>query len=426
MEWMRVISVEGYKECSIQVYSDPWKLKYFDFTDFINSSRAEFIGRQWLYNEMENALEHTSKRGVLITGDQGSGKSAFLSHLLCATTSSPLIHNRILAHHFCMHSDKKTQDGAAFVRNLANMIAWKISKYRENIVSNSFVSRVLYKNCPQDPEWCFEQAILVPLKRLQPKPSAPWYIIVDALDECSNDKAEILNILKSKGRRLPKWLKLIVSSRNVSAIVAGLDELERIDLRMDDERNIEDIDTYLTLKVFSLRESIVDKVKTSLTIIDNESPTQRIVSSLAEKGHGNFQYVKVVLDLWLTSSEDINWETFPKTLDSTYQLYFERKYDSKESFQSLREIFEVLVAAYTALTIQQMHSLFRLDNPTLDLEYEFMPKLDQVSLFLWHGSRDGLIQIHHASLSDWLTRDTNKGKTYYVKKQNGHKRLASY
>lgn len=408
------------------MYSDPWQLKYFDFTNFINSSRAEFIGRQWLYNEMENALEHTSQRGVLITGNPGSGKSAFLSQLLCSTTSSPLIHNRILAHHFCMHFDKKTQDGAAFVRNLANMIAWKISKYRENIVSNSFVSRVLYKDCPQDPEWCFEQAILFPLKSLQPKPSAPWYIVVDALDECSNDKAEILNILKSKGRQLPKWLKLIVSSRNVSTIVAGLDELQRIDLRMDDERNIEDIDTYLTLKVFSLRKSIVDKVKTSLPIIDNDTPTQRIVSSLAEKGHGNFLYVKVVLDLWLTSSEDINWETFPKTLDSTYQLYFERRYPSRESFQSLREIFEVLVAAYTPLTIQEMHSLFRLDNPTLDLEYEFMPKLDQVSLFLWHGSRDGLIQIHHASLSDWLTRDTNKGKIYYVKKQNGHKRLARY
>lgn len=43
-------------ECFIQMHSDPWKLKYFDFSDFISSSRAEFIGRQWLYREMESEL----------------------------------------------------------------------------------------------------------------------------------------------------------------------------------------------------------------------------------------------------------------------------------------------------------------------------------------------------------------------------------
>ena len=412
--------------CSIQVYGDPWELKYFDFSDFINSSRTEFIGRQWLYQEMERLLENTKKRGVLITGNPGSGKSAFLSHLLCSTTSSPVIHNRILAYHFCMHFDKATQDGAKFIRNLANMIAWKISKYRERIFTNSFVRRVLYKDCPQDPEWCFEQGILTPLKNIQPEPRVSWYIVIDALDECSNEKAEILNILKFKARRLPKWLKLIISSRNVSTITASLDGLHRVELRSDDKRNLQDIDTYLSLKVFSLRESIVQGITTTLGIMDNDAPTQAIVSRLAEKGQGNFLYVKVVLDLWLASSESVSWETFPKTLDSSYQLYFEKRYQPPESFHSLRKIFEVLVAAYTPLTVHKMHSLLRLDQPTLDLEYEFLPKLNQVSLFLTHGSGDGLIRIHHSSLSEWLTSENNKGKFYYVKKQNGHNLLAKY
>jgi len=412
--------------CSIEMSGDPLKLKYFDFTDFINSSRAEFVGRQWLYHEMEGALEDTSRRGVLITGNPGSGKSAFLSHLLCSGASSPVIHTRIIAYHFCMHFDKKTQDGATFVRNLANMIAWKIDKYRERVLSNSFLYRVLYRDCTQDPEWCFEQAILTPLKKLYPQPSAPWYVIIDALDECSSDNAEVVNILKSKSRRLPNWLKLIVSSRNGNSIIAGLDGLQRIELQLLDKRNLEDIDTYLTLKVFSLKDSILQRIKTSLAIMDNDTPTQKIVSSLAEKGHGNFLYVKVVLELWLATTESVTWETFPKTLDTSYQLYFERKYGTPESFQSLREIFEVLVAAYTPLTVQEMYLLFRLDHPTLDLEYEFMTKLDQVSLFLWHGSGDDLIRIHHSSLSEWLTSETNKGKFYYVKKQNGHNRLAKY
>jgi len=412
--------------CSIQVYSDQWELKYFDFSDFINSSNAEFIGRKWLYQEMESVLEHTNKRGVLITGNPGSGKSAFLSHLLCSRTSSPLIHGRILGYHFCMHFDKGTQSGAKFVRNLANMIAWRIAGYGQLISTDLFVRRVLYKDCAQDPEWCFEQGILTPLKKLQQQRMEPWYVVIDALDECANDKAEILNMLKSKLLRFPKWLKLIVSSRNASTITASLDCLQRVELRSDDERNRNDIDTYLSLKVFSMKESIIHRIKTALKIKDNEAPTQKIVSVLADKSQGNFQFVKVVLDLWLASAESFTWDTFPKSLDSSYQLYFERKYGAPESFQSLRQIFEVLVAAYKPLNIHEMHSLLRLDNPTLDLEYEFIPKLEQVSLFLWHGSGDGLIQIYHTSLSEWLTSEGNKGKFYYIKKQNGHNRLAKY
>lgn len=359
------------------MYTDQWELKYFDFGDFINSSNAEFIGRQWLYQEMESVLEQTNKRGVLITGNPGSGKSAFLSHLLCSRASSPLIHDRILGYHFCMHFDKGTQSGAKFVRNLANMIAWKIPEYGQVISTDLFVGRVLYKDCAQDPEWCFEQGILTPLKKLQQPRMEAWYVVIDALDECANDKAEILNILKCKLLRFPKWLKLIVSSRNVSTITSSLDDLQRVELRSDDERSREDIDTYLSLKVFSMEESIIDRIKSALKIKDNEAPTQKIVTVLAEKSQGNFQFIKVVLDLWLASSESFAWGAFPKTLDSSYQLYFERKYGVPESFQSLRQIFEVLVAAYTPLNIHEMHSLLRLDNPTLDLEYELMPKLDR-------------------------------------------------
>ena len=325
-----------------------------------------------------------------------------------------------------MHYNKATQDGAKFVQNLANMIAWKLSGYHEYLLRNSFVRRVLQRDCSQDPEWCFEMGVLTPLKNLHLQPNNPWYIIIDALDECVSDKTEIVNLLKSKAHRLPKWMKLIVSSRNISTIISGLEGFQRVELRSADERNREDIDTYLSLKMFSLSQGVVQKIKTSLAILDNDNPGQEMVSTLAEKGQGNFLYVKVVLDLWLTSTEGIKWETFPKTLESSYQLYFERKYSTPESFQSIRQIFEVLVSAYTPLTVQEMYSLFKLDQPSLELEYEFLPKLDQVALFLWHGSEDGLIRIHHSSLSEWLTSEINKGKIYYVKKQNGHNRLARY
>ena len=411
----------------MQKYGDPLQLKYFDFEDLINSSRVDFIGRQWLYNEVENIFEDQNKRGVLITGNPGSGKSAFLFHLICTKQSSPFIHNRILGYHFCMHSDKGTQNGAKFVRNLANMIARRLTKYREIIERDSFVHRVLHYDCSQDPEWCFEQGILIPLKKLSSrKPRETWFLVIDALDECSTDKAEVLSMLKSKMRQFPLWLKLIMTSRNVSSITSSLDGVQIVELRSDDERNLEDIDTYLSLKVFSLKASIFQKIKTVFSITDNISPTQKIVARLAEKAQGNFLFIKVALESWMLSTDSVSWETFPKSLDSTFQLYFERKYGSQESFQSLRQILEILVATYTPISANEIYLMLKFDRPSLDFEYDLIPKLDEVSLFLWHGLENGLVRIYHSSLSEWLTSDANKGKFYYVKKRNGHKRLANF
>lgn len=371
-------------------------------------------------------MEHTSSRGVLLVGNPGSGKTAFVSNLLCSRASSKFIHNRILGYHFCMHSDKGTQNAAKFIINLANMVASTFSEYSEMISSDSFVQRVLHSNCPQDPEWCFQEGLLTPLKNMVQQPKEPWYIVIDALDECSNNgKTEILNMLKSKVRRLPKWLKLIITSRNINTITTGLDGMQILDLRSGDQKNLDDIDLYLSLKIIPLRASILSRIKAFFSITDNNAPEKRIVTSLVEKAQGNFLFIKVMLDFLLATPESVSWtENFPKTLDSTFQLYFERKFTSQESFRSLRDIFEVLVAAYTPLSTQDIHSLLKLDNPALDFEYDIIPKLEEVSLFLLHGSEKGLVRIYHASLSEWLTSEANKGKFYYVKKQNGHRRLA--
>ena len=374
-------------------------------------------------------MEHAGKRGVLLVGNPGSGKTAFVSHLLCSRTASPLIHDRIAGYHFCMHSDRGTQNAAKFVGNLANMVASNFPDYSAMISSNSFVRRVLQNKCAQAPEWCFQEGILTPLKHLPNKPKETWFIVIDALDECSaNGNEEILSMLKSKARRFPKWLKLIITSRNVSTITSNLADMQILELRSGDQRNLEDIDTYSSLKVYPLHTSILHRIKTYFSIKDNNTPDQKVVISLMEKAQGNFLFLKAVLNFLLETPESVSWteQEFPKTLDNIFQLNFERKFNSRESFRSLREIFEILVAAYTPLSAEDIYSLLKLDNPDLDYEYDLMPKLEEMSLFLWDRSEKGLVRIYHASLSEWLTSESNKGKFYYVKKRNGHRRLAEY
>ena len=46
-------------------------------------------------------------------------------------------------------------------------------------------------------------------------------------------------------------------------------------LRSDDERNRKDNDTYLSLKIVSLGQSMVRKIETSLAILDNDRIQRR-------------------------------------------------------------------------------------------------------------------------------------------------------
>ena len=421
--------ISFYLGCSIKRYDDRWSLKHFDVDDFARTSRADFIGRKWLYRDMEELMENSSYRGLLLVGSPGSGKTAFVSNLLCSRSASPLIHDRIAGYHFCMYSDKGTQNGAKFVENLANMIASNFAEYGEIILRNSHVRRVLQKNCAQSPVWCFQEGVLTPLKKLPNPPRETWYIVIDALDECSVDgQGEILKMLKFKLRSFPKWLKLITTSRNTSFITSYLDGMKILELKSKDHRNLEDIDNYSSLKIYTLKPSLLYGLKAYFSIKKNNSLNQQIVTSLKERVQGNFLFAKVLLDCLLETPERVSWteQGFPKTLDNIFQLNFERKFSSRESFRSSREIFEILVAAYTPLSAEDIYYVLKLDDPDLDYEYDLMPRLKEVSLFLWDRSEKGLVRIYHSALSEWLTSESNKGNLFYVKKQNGHRRLAEY
>ena len=421
--------ISFYLGCSIKRYDDRWSLKHFDFYDFANTSRADFIGRNWLYRDMEELMENSSYRGVLLVGNPGSGKTAFVSNLLCSRSASPHIHNRIAGYHFCMYSDKGTQNGAKFVKNLANMIASTFAEYGKIILKNSLVRRVLQMDCAQAPDWCFQEGVLTPLKNLPHPPKETWYIVIDALDECSVDgQGEILKILRFKLRSFPKWLKLITTSRNTSFITSYLDGMKILELKSKDHRNLEDIDNYSSLKIYTLKTSFLYGLKAYFSIKKNNFLDQQIVTSLKERVQGNFLFAKVLLDCLLETPERVSWTDrgFPKTLDNIFQLNFERKFSSRESFRSSREIFEILVAAYTPLSAEDIYYVLKHDHPDLDYEYDLMPKLKEVSLFLWDKSEKGLVHIYHSALSEWLTSESNKGNLFYVKKQKGHRRLAEY
>ena len=397
-------------------------------SEYLDAARAEdFIGRQWLYREIEDAFKDEYIAGVQILGSPGSGKSALSSHLICSRTSSPRIHTHIIGYHLCKYSDKNTQMAGKFVRNLADMIARRLPEYGYLVSNTSFIQRSFAQDCiqNQDPVGCFEVTIVTPLRNLKKYPTENWFLVVDALDEClahGETGHSIVYLLNNKIHRLPTWFKLVLTSRNESDVSLHSSRIKRITIDPEDPRNLKDLEFYVTKRLF--HETPLLRRITSWFGNDSEKSIAKLAGDVLNISQGNFLFVKELLDYWELSRPNFsNAFVLPKTLGDLYQSYFERLYPRKGSFKYARHVFELLVSTFDPLTQKQILELLKMRESNLDEEYDFKNRLKELGHFLKYG-KDNTVTLYHLSLTEWLTSEEN-GK-YFVSKKKGHKTFCDF
>ena len=407
----------------------PFETKEFNMSKYLDADRAkDFVGRQWLYREVEDAFEVENITGVQIIASPGSGKSAFASQLICSRTSSSFFDTRILGYHFCKYSDKHTQMAGKFVRNLAEMIGRRLPEYGDIVTNSTYIQLSLTEDCIhyQDPVGCFEVAVLSPLRNLTNKPrEIYWFVVVDALDECLTQVEtghSIVYLLNNTIHRFPPWLKVVMTSRNESDVSLHSSKVKKITIDPEDSRNLKDLEIYVTKRLFQ-ESSLLHRVKSWF----GDDSVKLITKSAAEvlsKTQGNFLFVKELLDYWELSRPDLRDALVPpKTLGDLYQSYFERLYPRKGNFKYARHIFELLVSTFEPLTQKQVFELLRLRENNLDEEYSFKNRLKELDHFLKYG-KDNTVTLYHLSLTEWLTSERNE--KYFVSKRKGHETFCDF
>ena len=399
----------------------------------MKSAKEGFIGRSWLYRELESVLNHPVQEngltGVLIIGDPGTGKSALSAQLVCSRISSRTIHDHILGYHLCKHSDKNTQNAGKFVRNLARMIARRIPEYDFFVSNSSYILRSLHTDCVnnQDPMGCFEQAVLSPLKSLTNVPRENWYLVIDALDECLTQtefRLSIVYLLNNKLSRFPSWLKLVMTSRNESIISFNLRSIKRLIIDPEDSRNTEDIELFLTTRFYQ-NGPLLHSVKAWFRDASLEK-TDRLISILLSKSQGNFLFVKEMIRHW-EASRNIKSDPYalPETLEELYHNYFQRLYHGEEHFKPVRRILELLVATFQPLTPKEIFDVLRVQEANLEKEYDFQNRMKELGHFLRYG-KDDTVTLFHLSLTEWLTSDNGRNGKFYVSRKKGHNALCDF
>lgn len=285
----------------------------------------DFVGRQWIFDEISEWINKGSSALFWLTGEPGVGKSAVAAYLAEH-------HALVQAHHFFLFDKVSTLDLKEVAKTVAYQLSCVIPQYAE-YVDGLDEERLV----ELDGQALFDELIIRPLTGIVSKPAAPIIILLDGVDESSQRRnlvAEYVAKLLNSGSN---WLRIILTSRSrESQINTPLSKFEPTVLDANDPRNIEDITSYLYQH------------------LPKQLLQERIIASIIEKSEGNFLYVVHLCDGLLTDEDILDIDTLPRGLHGLYELFFHRQFpDIGDYDENVVPFLNLLVAAYEPLSVEE-------------------------------------------------------------------------
>ena len=392
-----------------------------DYSYSQNFSNPSFVGREWVFRQMENILNKTDSPGILLVAEPGWGKTTLMRHLISSSSSSAFIHDNIIGHHICKFIDKSTRDGGRFVKNLVHLIGNKIHEYKRIISSNQLIKDVLKSNCNDNPVECFNTAIVKPLQNLDSTGRPNSFILIDALDECMEKEEShlsvIVNIIGEKVPDLPNWVKLIVTSRNhpVATIeMVRTVELYNLTINVNDKNNQQDLHMYAN-RTF---QSFMNKTSSNEEILR----MQRLIVHAVRFCKGNFLFLETILKNWKKYPDKINADSISESLEHIYAKSFARRF-TEDNLVRFQPFLEILLAADSPLTFIELEKIL---NYHFHENFSARKVANLLSEYFKADINQGPLEFHHQFFAKWLINQTEGKAGIVVKKSRGHRYIFDY
>lgn len=371
------------------------ELKPLNFTPFLSEKRQHFIGREWVFDEIEVRCVLGNEQALIITGDPGSGKSAFISEFIDRNPK------RVLAYHSCHVDIEQTVNPGRFIRSIAGMIAKRLDGYAELLSDPTFREGLSERACQIDPAGVFEFGILNPLHSCTEPPTEVHFILIDGLDAVISSGEysagqSIVHLLSSRLQRLPHWLRIIGTSRKETQTLLRLSRQGVLAIESEDIRNKMDISRYLDHRLKD--PSLLEPLKMS------GRSTIDVKVCLSEAGDGNFLYIQQALEgieNKTYSFSELN--RLPPGLSSLYLSFLEQSFPNPVCYEQARVLLQAIAVSKEILSADQLATV-----TGMDLDNELYPLLVRLNAYLSH-ERDETgcegYSFYHRSLTDWLTGD---------------------
>eukprot|EP00937_MAST-01D_sp_MAST-1D-sp2_P006716 g6716.t1 len=193
--------------------------------------------REWIFDLVDAWLRDPgAARLFWLMGGAGTGKS------VVAATWLRRNERVAAAWHFFRHDDPGKSEPAALLASLAAMLATKVPAFGAALEEQEGVDAALDTGKPAE---IFRVLLHEPLART-PAPDRTLVIVLDALDEVPRARLlPLLDVIATELRRLPGWLRLFITSREEHHIKVKLRAFAPTELRVDEERNRQDVRAYL-------------------------------------------------------------------------------------------------------------------------------------------------------------------------------------
>ncbi len=359
-----------------------------NFDHNISRHTKSFVGRQWIYDSINEWLQNQSAPRVLwLTAQAGFGKSA-----ITGNAAHKLPH--VAGIFFCQYDSVTRRDPVVMLKTFAYHLSTQLPRYNELINNINYDEFNKYSRSPRD---LFQRLLLEPLSAIE-EPEENYVYVIDGLDEVRDQKWGIVHLINNEFDKLPCWLKILVTSRPEPELKRKISRVSMISMEADNINNLNDIKTLLFMQLPGLTKSQSDII--------------------LQKSEGNMLYVAEVISEVHKGRLSLNKpDQFPEGLVGIYGQYFERQFPDIEHYKNYqRKLFELITAAKEPLSIPLINDILQFD------EYEMDEAIETVGSLL--TIRDDKISFFHKSITEWLENKEKCGKNYYVSARKGHELLA--
>ncbi|WAO93526.1 Hypothetical protein NCS54_01107600 [Fusarium falciforme] len=223
-----------------------------------------------------------------------------------------------------------------------------------------------------------------------------FFLIVDALDECTTDRPQLLDFIIQSSSTSSSRVKWVVSSRNWQDIEEKLDNTKqkvRLHLELNKNSISKAVDTYIGYKVNRLA---------GLKNYDKET-RDAIKNHLTSNADGTFLWVALVCQELADTKVVRKRHTlsklnlFPSGLDPLYKRMMEQISDSSDA-EICKEILAIASVVYRPITLEELKVLV---ESLEEDDYNDLPQIIKAcGSFL--TLREGVIYFVHQSAKDFL------------------------
>ena len=389
-----VKKLKGTLTSSIISYLD--QLTKFDFKGKIDDLCEKFQEgtRQWFFDELSTWFADEESRVMILTAGPGIGKSV-LSAKICQDYSE---RGKLAGRHFCDFRKSNYSKPSNILQSLASQMCDNVNGFRKKL------TEILGRNHSRD-SLSDEFTVLLnePLHALDRR--EPMLIVVDALDESkTDDKSEFLELISGEFPDLPKWIKILITSRPELQVKKKLEHFNPLEVLPQDENQQKD------LKCF---------VKGSLPHFKVDS-----IDHLVSLCQGSFLYayymVKELKEMGAGIEPNLR-NYAPRGISGFYEKQFKRLKTGLQSHDPdiLNAFINVVAASSgTPLPIKILLKCMNLSDEKYIIRNTIINKMSEILPV--HGN---CLTVYHKSLTDWFTLVGFEEHEFVADVNDGTKRL---